>query len=464
MTGTSTSSKPTALQSSERSRVRNPVTGGLDPAGRGSPLWKRGWFVVFSLLLLALVVRVLYVLHTHNFHLIEDAKSYNYLASTLAQGHGWGYGTSAYRPPGYPIFLAGIYLLVGIPHSVFTAPRLVEAVVATLTVGLIGVMTWQLAGRVAAMIALAIGAVYVPLVLVGVSEMSESLFVPLVLAATVCALQARTAMHRYRWIVAAGIFTGMASLTRGNGMLLALPLAVVVWTGRPRISWRSVLSPILLLVVTALTIMPWTIRNAYAQHAFIPVTDELGNTLKGTYNDQAPKQRFIWTPYTAANYKPIQDNKRLTEAQRDSHLISAEIHYISQHPLYVPEAMFWNTMRLLDLQGRRVSRMTARTDEDATAGFADIGVVNFWLVAAVAIFGCFTLAARRMPRSFWLVPIILWLSVAPVTTGTPRFRAALDPFVIALAAVGIQAMGAALLRWRSHSRMPGKVAPLPSET
>jgi hypothetical protein len=46
----------------------------------------------------------------------------------------------------------------------------------------------------------------------------------------------------------------------------------------------------------ALTIMPWTIRNANAQHAFVPVTTELGATLSGTYNDYSATKRFIWEP------------------------------------------------------------------------------------------------------------------------------------------------------------------------
>jgi 4-amino-4-deoxy-L-arabinose transferase-like glycosyltransferase len=432
-----------------------PGRGPVAPVRRGGRLvvaWRqasprvRFAVVASALLLLALAARVLYVLHTTNFVARVDAQSYNYLAQTLANGHGWGYGNSAYRPPGYPVFLAGVYLLVGIPHAVFTSPRLVEAVLATVTVGLIGLMAWQVAGRRVALIALAIGAVYVPLVLVGVALMTESLFVPLVLAATCCALRARTAAHHYRWVVLAGLFTGLASLTRGNGIVLGLALAFVVWTGRPRLSWRSVCSPVVLLVVMALTIMPWTIRNAYAQHAFIPVTDEIGNTLKGTYNDFSAKQRFIWWGHGYSNYRSIEKNKKLTEAQRNSRFTSAVIRYIGQHPAYVPEAMFWNTMRLLDLQGRRVSRMTAYADTFATGGVADIGVVSFWIVAALAILGAFTRVARRVPRSLWLVPLILWLSVAPVTTGTPRFRAAIDPFVILLAAFAIQSIGAALLR------------------
>jgi 4-amino-4-deoxy-L-arabinose transferase-like glycosyltransferase len=409
------------------------------------------------LLLVALVVRVIYVLHTQNYVARQDAHSYDYLAKQLARGKGWGYPNSAYRPPGFPAFLAGIYLVVGIPNGDYTAARIVEAVFAMVTAGLIGLMVWQLAGRVAALVALAIAALYIPLVLVGVALMSESLFVLLVLAATNCALRARAVAlpatgHPYRWIVAAGVFSGLAALTRGNGIVLALALALIVWIARPRWAWRSLAAPLLLIAVSLLTIAPWTIRNASAQHAFIPVTDELGNTLKGTYNDLSAKQRFVWWGHGYSNYKSIQHDKRLTESERDSREISAVLSYIGKHPLYPVEATFWNTMRLLDLQGRRVSRMTAYADTFATAGVADAGVVNFWIVAVLAIAGAFCLAARRIPRSLWAVPLILWASSAPIVTGTPRHRAALDPFVILLAAIAVQAIVTALLRWREPAR------------
>jgi hypothetical protein len=114
------------------------------------------------------------------------------------------------------------------------------------------------------------------------------------------------------------------------------------------------------------------------------------------------------------------------------------LRYILHHPQSLPEAMFWNTMRLFDLQGRRVSRMTAATDEEASARWADYGVVVFWIFGALAIAGIVFGAARGMPRALWVVPLILWLSIAPVTTGTPRFRAALDPFVIFVAALAVQ--------------------------
>jgi|GEM_PF-751186 len=403
----------------------------------------RFWWIAGALLLLAVAVRVFYVLHTQNYIPRQDAHSYDYLAKQLARGKGWGYPNSAYRPPGFPGFLAAIYLVIGIPNGDYTAARIVLALFATGTVALIGLMAWQLAGRGPALIALLIGAVYLPLVMVGVSLMSESLFVLLVLAATNCALRARVGVRRYPWIVAAGVLSGLAALTRGNGIVLWIALGLIVWTARPRLAWRSLAAPLALLLVTALTIAPWTIRNAYAQHAFIPVTDELGNTLKGTYNDLSAKQRFVWWGHGYSTYNSITHNKKLTESERDQREVSAVLHYIGKHPLYPVEATFWNTLRLLDLQGRRISRMTAYTDTFATASVADAGVVIFWVVAALAIGGAFTLAARRMPRSIWAVPFILWLSTAPIVAGTPRHRAAMDPFVILLAACAVQALVAA---------------------
>jgi 4-amino-4-deoxy-L-arabinose transferase-like glycosyltransferase len=406
--------------------------------------------VAAILLALALAVRVGYVLHTTNYFPVTDARSYGILASGLAQGHGWVYGSSAYVPPGYPFFLAGIYDLVGIPHGVWTSPRLVEAVLATVTILLVGLMARQLAGRVAMLIALAVGAFYIPLVLIGVALMNESLFVPLVLAAVICALRSRTAEHRYRWIVIAGVFCGLAGLTRGNGIVLGFALAALVWTGRPRRSLPALAAPATVLLVMALTISPWTIRNAITEHQFVPVTTEAGLTLAGTFNDHAARTRFIWQ-FAYPNYRAIKKNTRLNDAQRSNRLISAVANYIGQHPAYLPEAMFWNTLRLLDLQGRRVSRMTAFNDTRASAGWADAGVVSFWIVAVLAIIGAFAPATRRMPRALWLTPFLLWLSVVPLSAGTPRFRAALDPFVILLGAVAIEALGRALLERRTRA-------------
>ena len=114
-----------------------------------------------------------------------------------------------------------------------------------------------------------------------------------------------------------------------------------------------------------------------------------------------------------------------------------------------------NTARLLYLQGSFVYRRSARADTDASAEFADLGVYTFWAVGLLALIGGFTVAARRVPRALWAVPLVIWASEAPLTTGTPRFRSALDPFVILLAAFTIQTIGAAVSR-RYHPALESR--------
>ncbi len=439
-----------------------PETG---PAGR----WQRAtpktrlYWSAGALLFLALLIRVGYVLHSHNYRAVLDAGSYDLLGTGLAHGHGWVLGASAYRPPGLPFFLAGVYLILGVPHGVWTETRLVLAVLSTVTVALIGLMVLQVAGRRAALISIAIAAVYVPLVVVGTALMTEALFVPLVLGATNCALYSRGSVHRCRWVALAGFLTGLASLTRGNGLVVGMALAVIVWGPKPRLSWRAAAAPALLIALMALTVAPWTVRNAIAQHAFVPVTTELGPTLTGTYNDLAAKHHFIWVIGGYRNYHAIQTNSHLSEAQRNSRELSAVLHYIGHHPTYPIQAMFWNTMRLFDLQGLFVAERSAHTDTDTTEFFAHLGVFSFWVLGLLALGGLFTRAVRRIPLSLWIVPFVIWLSEAPITTGTPRFRAALDPFIILLAALAIEAVVLVLLpRRREPARVSGEFETVPA--
>jgi hypothetical protein len=77
-------------------------------------------------------------------------------------------------------------------------------------------------------------------------------------------------------------------------------------------------------------------------------------------------------------------------------------------------------------------------------------VYCFWVVGLLAIGGLFTRAVRRVPFSLWLVPLLVWLSEAPITTGTPRFRAALDPFFILLAACAVEVVLSAV--WHRSAR------------
>jgi 4-amino-4-deoxy-L-arabinose transferase-like glycosyltransferase len=420
------------------------------PAPRARPRLGRA---VWLILLAALVLRLGFVAVTPDYKLVDDATDYDRHARSIATGDGYADvgmpgRESAFRPPGYTYFLGGVYALTGVkdaPEAERVLPgRIANALVGTLVVALIGVIAAQLWGRTAALVAMAGGAVYVPLILVGGSIMSEILFAALLLGALAAAIAHRRSAHRWRWALLAGFLGGLTVLTRANALVLLVPLAFAVWDARPRFSWRALGPPVALGVVALLCVTPWTIRNAVAFHQFVPVSTQLGSALAGTYNTEAMADRE--NPASWRSLRRIEEYRYLTgqwrvisEAELERKLRAASIDFIEAHPSYVLKVMWWDTRRALDLASWKWSQHTASTISVAP-GWAGAGVVCFWIFALLALAGAFTAAARRTPWWVWAMPLLVYRGVVAMVFETPRYRTGIDPFMVMLAALAVVAV------------------------
>jgi 4-amino-4-deoxy-L-arabinose transferase-like glycosyltransferase len=418
-----------------------------------------------ALVAVALGLRLAYVDATPGYHLRHDAYDYDVHARSIAESGGFSktlaHGRpTAFRPPGYPYFLGGVYKVFGVqraanPRRLHVA-RVAQAFVGTAVVALVGVLAAQLWGWGVGLLALALSAVYVPLITVGGAVMSEPLFDAFMLGALVAAMAHRRSRHRYRWAVLAGAVGGLAILTRANALILLFPLVWAVWDARP---WRSraALGPPLALVVVALiTVTPWTIRNAIELHAFVPVSTQLGSALAGTYNDavRADTQNpAAWQGLRhIPDYAPLFRRVGTTpEPVLERELRRAALRYIAHHPLFVAKVGWWNTRRMLDLAGRRRSRATAATIT-INHKWADRGILCFWIVGGLALAGMATRRARRAPPFVWAVPALMFLSVVFLVVETPRYRTPIDPFLVLLAAAALAGAWARVraLRWRTE--------------
>lgn len=400
--------------------------------------------LAIAILLAALAIRVVWVFATPDYRLVHDALDYHRHAVSIANGDGFAlsYGRpTAFRPPAYPIFLAGVYWVFG-PSLEWA--RLANALVGTGIVALIGVIAFQVWGRRVGLIAMALAAVYIPLILVGQSVMSEPLFVLCLLGAIACALR--------RWALAAGVLMGLAVLGRANALILLLPLAwAVCRQGSPQggLVPRAGKGPrpaLILLVACALTIVPWTIRNYVVFDTLVPVSTQFGSALAGTYNSEAMADKenpASWrTLKRVDDYRPIYNQIRETpEPELEKELRDASLEYISDHPGSPFKVAFWTTRRMLDLAGWDWAIHTAGTiSVGKRAGAA--GIICFWVFAALAVIGAFTRRAREAPLWLWAVPVLMYLGVVFLVVETPRYRLAIDPFVIMLAALAVSALAA----------------------
>jgi 4-amino-4-deoxy-L-arabinose transferase-like glycosyltransferase len=423
---------------------------------RGAP-WM--WAAAILILAAAFTIRIAYVDATPGMKLVHDALDYDGAAASIAQvGHypdTGAYGRpTAFRPPAYPYMLGAVYKLAGVeraaaPERVIVARRM-QVVVGTVLVAMIGLLAAQLWGPVVALVAMALGAVYVPLVTMSGSVMSEPLFAVFMLGALSAAIAHRRSAHRFRWALLAGVLTGLAILARANGLILLLPLALAVWDVRPRLSPRALAPPVALVLLAALVVSPWTIRNARTLHQFVPVSTQLGSALAGTYNDEArtdPEHPGSWRSLRRVpSYADLFGKVRQTnEAVLERQIRHRAERYALEHPVYVAQVAFWTTVRGFDLDGHDWARHTASTvGIDAT--WADRGVQCFWLFALLAIAGACTRAARRTPWFVWAFPALMYLSVVFLVIETPRYRTPLDPFIVALAALALVAAGRRVAR------------------
>jgi len=417
---------------------------------------------VLLLLGLAFLVRIGLVIATPDATPAVDAIDYDRIAHSLAQGDGFpasvlaaGGGPTALRPPVYPALLAGVYAVVD-DH---VAARAVQAVIGTATVGFVGVLGGQLLGRRVGLVAMAIAAVYPPLILLDSALLSESLFVALMLAAMAAGFAARSSPAIFRWAAASGALVGLAVLTRQNGVLLLLPVIGAIASARTIPRQRRLRACAAVVAVALLMVLPWAVRNAVEFDAFVPVATQSGLLLAGTYNDEArldPRLPGAWRPPdTQREYSALFADPALNEAELDSELRERALRYARRHPEYVLRSWVRRFVWMLHLGGGDVERLSD-ADRNIVGDLGDASRWGFYVVAVLALAGAFTRPARAAPWYFWLTGALLLVSGVALA-GLIRYRSIVDPFLVLLAASAVIA-AADRLRGTRRTAAPAKPA------
>lgn len=372
--------------------------------------------------------------------LTHDEREYLALARSLARGEGYRYpadepepGTSQQfgRAPGYPAFLSLFITPVPTDH-VPRRVQIVQAGVGAIGIFLIAAIATRAGGPRAGLAAAALAAIYPPLIWMPAYALSETLYSTVALAAASVLATKKGDRHpcspRKVTVTCFGAaLIGAAMLIR-PAMVLFLPLAAGWMVAR-----RAYRDAAVLVVVAALVVLPWTIRNHRVYGRWIAVASEGGVTFWTGNHPLAKGDGDL-----AAN----PDLKRAELAFRSAHPgLTPE----QMEPFYYRDALAW--MRSapgawLALEARKLFYTVVPAGPSYavhSARYVAASVAAYVLVLAAALAG-----ARR--RGWRTVPLAaaapLWLmAAATILTGLvffpqERFRLpVVDPALIVAAAL-----------------------------
>lgn len=189
-----------------------------------------------------------------------------------------GQGEPFYYQAFYPYFLAAVHTLFGegMFGVLFVQRMLGVALAALLTVTaarLAGERTWPTA------LACAVLFVWWKFWPIALDLLSESLYIPLLAAATLAAIIAAQQPSNRRAAVA-GVLTGVATITRSTALLGWPVVALAAWTAWRPLAARPRLMAILLGCAVAVFSLI-AIRNWIVSYRFSPASTEFGVTLLG---------------------------------------------------------------------------------------------------------------------------------------------------------------------------------------
>lgn len=449
-----------------------------------------------ALFVIALVIRLIYVLTLEARIVWYDGEEYSRLAGTLLETGRYlnsAGNASAFWPPGYPVFLAWIYTIFG---ESIPAVRLVQAVLSAAVVPLVFALGRRAVGVRAALLAAVFTAIY-PLFIY-----SAGAFFPVTLQIfllTASILLAHIALEENRgwraWLapIGAGFLSAWAALTAASALPAVFGIAPwMIWarrrmpfagrltiplrppvkdrpSGSPgvtRPTWRSGIrelrAPLLFLAMLVLVVGSWTARNQRILGHAVLVSNNGGyNLWLGNYPGVgASTGNSLEIPGMKEEADSLWRSNP-TEVTRDRAFSAQARRYIRENPGRFLRLTLSKALAFWALYPQPVTEDRPRLG----AGGLDLeklaSILSYGVLLPLALFGLYRSLRRgtsplavptEYPPRDLLAPLVLLLAlmytgVHAVVLSKVRFRLPLDPLVILYGAAGLTVLWDYLRLW-----------------
>lgn len=389
----------------------------------------RRWLVIAGVLMLAFGVRLgaafwwqsrLGAAHAFGF---PDSEGYWTLGRAIAAGEPYEHGGAdfrVFRAPGYPVFLASLFAVLGDEMPVMWA-RVAGAWLGTLTVGaliwlgrdLFDGRTGLLAGLMAAVDPGAIG--------MSVFVLGEALFCPLMVGQLACWVRAGREVPGRKhvwWALAAGVVGALATLARPSWLLfLPFVLGLLVLASRRR--WRHLAVGSWMVLGFCIAMGPWWVRNYVVVGRFVPTTLQVGASLYDGLSPSATGESnmaFAEWHYRAQKRDDAAAGRSNEgfEVRLDRRLRDAAVAWAVEHPGAV-----------VSLMGRKFCRMWnvwPNATEFRGWGLRVVMALGFVPFLALGLVGAWRWCRRGWPYVVCVLPAVYLTMLHVIFVSSIRYR------------------------------------------
>jgi 4-amino-4-deoxy-L-arabinose transferase-like glycosyltransferase len=408
------------------------------------------WIALAIILLAGLAVRVGWGVHQSSdadaIAKLPDQREYLELAQNLADGKGYWFADArfasavyAYRTPGYPLLMMACQ---NSPRII----RLVQALVDASTILAIYLLArrWLTANQ--SVVAAGLVAVNPYLIFFTGQLLTETFFTALLAWGMVLLIYCRGPWPAGRlrmlgWITGA-LLLGLAVLVRPGALalpaLLGAAAALVNYRdGRAYRTWWPLPVATVMILITALVLLPWAMRNRYLLGTWVWTSTNDGITQYDGFNpdatgasDQSFTQKMPWL-------------SEMTEVARSRYLGGLADRWMKDHPLDA-----------LQLAGIKIARTWSPMPLSNEYGSQKIDVA-IGLIFGIAFDLMILLGIRQTTisgpvKSFLLLPAVYFTIAAALSVGSLRY---LVPAQAPMAIVAASGLGIFSRRGRA---IPGR--------
>jgi 4-amino-4-deoxy-L-arabinose transferase-like glycosyltransferase len=368
-----------------------------------------------------------------------DSDSYWVLGQAIARGEPYQYGTSdrrVFRTPGYPVLLAGMFLVLGDDAPVMAA-RALGAVLGVVSVALVGWWaTWLFdarAGRYAGWIA----ALYPGAVAMGAFVLTEAPFTPLMLAQLALwglAWRSESNARAALLGLAAGAAAGAATLVRPS-WLLFVPFALGLALAFDRRRGRQALVGAAVVGGLVAVMLPWWIHNFRVTGRFVATSLQAGAGLYDGWNPEAEggsNMAYVEKFTEMERAAPVKPGDDVFEVRLDRRMSKAATDWAREHPRRVLELAWIKFLRMWNVWPNEPSM---RSWPLALAVF-----LTYTPLLILSVIGAWRFSKLGWPYAIAWLPAVYLTLMHMVFVGSIRYR---EPAMVALIvlAAGVLAMG-----------------------